>query len=870
MRYPLIGSGQRLNPVWYPVLVVMLIAIVLGGTLIVRNQTSRAASAGVTVAFDGPTPLSAQISYDGSGIPTVTASSYTAAMAGLGYVEASQRLYEMEQFLWTANGTLSSYLGAGQGQANLSSDLLFTVLDLPVQAQQAYAHADSNTKTLLAAYSQGVNTYVAHNPLPKEFTALGITKLPAWTGTDSLLIAMYFNAGLDLPTWLTKLTYAGLAGVSPELAQTLIPAQPNSPSMFDAQGNLNTPATFLASNAYSGAPLSSAVTATTAQASQSQPQTLASLLKALPGKLTTLGAQLTKVSQLPSLATVAAGPESNNWVVAGSVNGKQITASGKPLLANDPHLSFATPSVTYLVNIVLLDMTISGYTCPGLPVMLGAQIEHSDGTSVAYGVTYGLADVDDIYAEQIRDVPTSTCASGKQAFIDGAWQCMSVRQVSVTVAHGDAIPLTIYGDSHGQIINPAFGGALDAFGQLALKMTSDNPAWSIDGYFTLPMATDQASMESGIDKVSVSFNFVYVIGQHIGYKLSGQVPQRNAANTVSIVPGNDPAYDWQGFAPASALPGKYNPPSGFITTANNRLVPTNYAPGGTPVYISNQFDDAFRAQTITAQLQAWITSGHKITVSDMATLQLNTVSGAAAVTVPVLLSIANRVGTKNAAEQSDLAALSSWDNNVTTDSRAAAVYEAWMATLDLNLESPNTGPLYQFYASSVWILQQQQAAYQQLVSPTLMTPAERDTWVMTSLTQAEQLLKDANATTWGDLHRLAYNHPFAVPGTWYYDASYQIGPATGYARPGDPSTVNSGGWDTNIGILALPASQLTAAGGAQAAFAQQAGPSSRVIFTPGAPASSIAVCATGEDGEPGAHYSDLATDWRNGVYVPLS
>ena len=893
-RPVLVAKGGRFHPIWYVVYVVLLATLIAGGTLMVIQQIRVSANAGERIVFDGSSSLSAHIAFDlATGVPTITADSYEAAMAGLGYAQASQRLFQMEQLLWTANGTLAKYLGAGAGQANVTSDMLFTTLNLPEQAANTYARASSLTTEVLTAYAQGVNTYIdthsANHSLPQEFAALGLKTLPSWTPMNSMEMVVFVSATLDAPGWITKIVESALSAVSPALAEALIPVAPQSPSMFDAQGNLNPPQVFLASNGFDGNPIAPSGTpippvpsAASRTAGPSAPvrstartSPLMNLSRLVTGsRLTSWESFLDKMNTaLPNLSRAIGGPASNNWAISG-----RYTTTGKAMLANDPHLSFTTPALTYLARFVWPGESVDAVVLPGVPGMISFVASHDDGTVVSAGVTYGLADVDDVYVEKTRQ--SHSCASGKEVSIHGAWQCMTARQVSIEVADGKSIPMTIMGDSRGPSINAAFGGALDDMGTLTLKLASQDPSWSMDGFFSLPLASSETAVVQSISAIGMCLNYLYAIdtanetGQNdIGYHLAGKIPLRSAANGKGIVPGDDPAYDWHGFIPFGRLPRVPIGQAAYLNTSNNRLVPDDYTgPGGTdPLYFSYGWDNGFRAQAVARQLDSWVTSGHKVSIADMEALQLSTVSGAAQVTVPILLAIAQRVGTANATEQNDLAALARWDGNVTASSHEAAVYEAWLAMLDLNLASPTTGggANYQLYASTVWIGNQQQATYEQLVQPTLMSPAERDTWVMRSLSQAEQLLAQAHVITWGDLHRLFYNHPFAQPGSLHPEAAYQIGPGTGYPRPGDWATVNTGGWATNYGLLALPADQRAAAGGLQAAFAQDAGPSSRAVWNLDDPDASVWICATAEDGEPGPLRNGMPTDWRNGTYVTV-
>lgn len=851
-----------------------LVAVVVVSVGLWTHRTTHA-SPGQTITFAGQSLLSASISYDANGIPTVTAPNYPSAMAGLCYAQASQRLFQMYQSLWTANGVVSSYLGAGLNQANVTSDELFATLDVQDQANAAYAHATGQTQQLLSACAQGINTFAKTQPLPHEFTKLQIT--PAtWTPQDSEEILLFFDISLDLPNWLTKIISSSLAFGPPSLASDLVPVMPNSPSMFDASGHLNSPSTFLNANAYNGNPLDSdavvaTVRSTTSTTSASLQQTalhpMAGLVPQLSQRqMSVLTAGIERMSAaVPEASTALSGPESNNFAVSGA-----HTQDGLALVANDQHVILTVPSTEYLAKVQLPSMALTGSTVPGAPVFGNYLATHTGGPTIAVSDTFVIADVDDVYAETTQTVPTSVCASTQQATVDGQLQCETVRPVTITVAGGSPVTFSVYSTSHGPIINPAFNGSLDAIGQLSLRMDTASSNWTIDGFISMPLATTRQGIVAAAAQESIGLNIIYGINQHIGYQMAALIPLRNRLNGQGIVSGNDATTEWTGFATQSQLPSVFDPPSGFLNTSNNRIVPDNY-----PIYITNFEDAAFRAQTAAAQLNTWVNSGHKVTVADFEQLQLNTQSGSAAITVPALLSVANRVGVPTAVEAADLKALASWDDNTAVNSHAALVYEVWDALLTRDLAETNTGggAFYQFYAQTVLISNQLQASYLQMTSPdaALMTPAQRDTWVMTALNETEQLISTVGLSTWGDLHRLFYNqsHPFAVPNTSYFDSDYAIGLATGFARPGDASTLNVGGWFLTIGLLALPADQLTAAGGVQAAFAQDAGPATRVIFDEATPSQSVGINSVGESGEPGPHYADMLPDWLNGTYVPI-
>ena len=849
---------SAVSPLLYVVLLLVLVSGLVGGSFFLTHHTSQA-SRGTVIAFSDPEQLSAIISYGSNGIPLVIASSYPAAVAGWGYVAADQRLFQLySQFLWTGTGTLASHLGAGPGGSNTSSDMLFRTLDLTDQANATYRRSSAQTQELLQAYSDGVNTWVTSHPLPHEFAALGLSSVPAWTPQDSVLVADVVSTSLDLDNWVTKITYSALASSSPQLAAALIPTVPDSPSMFDASGHLTSPAVFDAANPYDGTPLTTTDAVEWAGTSQtSKPISHMQLAQAL-GLLQHIG------SLVPNLTDLVGGKASNSIAVAGG-----DTATGLGLVASDDHLYVEAPNVLFPTEMQIPGLSLSGVAIPGLPAYLSFLAVHGGGSRIATGVTVSTLDDADVRAETLRTVPSSpACASGIEASIDDSWQCVSQRAETINVAGGQPVTMTVDTVVHDsipcQIINPAFSGALDALGQLSLQTTSASSQWSVNGLVALPLQSSRSALSSEISDIGFGLNFLYAIGPNIGYQMSGLVPERNAANDMGIVPGNDPTYEWSGFASSSQLPSAFDPVSGFLVTANNRIVPSNY-----PVYITDTYDTADRAQEISKTLQSDIASGHKITVDDLTTLQLNVHSTAAAMTIPALLNALQGTALPSAAAKAAVAAVQGWNDNVTATSVAAAIYETWAAYLDVDLTSQDTGPIFPIYSNYVYISQQNEAVYLQLVNPTLLTPAQRTSWVVQALAQAVSLLESNHISTWGDEHRLDPLHPFAVQGTGYYDAAYASAPAAGFPTDGSSDTVNTGGWFPSLGDLALPASQLDAAGGPQAAFQQNAAAVARDVWTLSTPSLSVGVCLGGVDGEPGPEYNNLTPLWLAGQTVPF-
>ena len=195
-RRSLLQGSRTLGRISLVSIIISVMALILVGSTLVWSHLTTHAATGQQVTFTDLASQTATITFNANGIPTVTASTYQCAVAALGYAEASQRLYEMEQFVWTTNGTLSSYLGAGPQDEYESSDELLATLDLTDQANSIYA--SSQQKPILQAYAAGVNQYIGTHSLPYEFGALGIHSLPRWTPQDSMDIMVLTTSELNI------------------------------------------------------------------------------------------------------------------------------------------------------------------------------------------------------------------------------------------------------------------------------------------------------------------------------------------------------------------------------------------------------------------------------------------------------------------------------------------------------------------------------------------------------------------------------------------------------------------------------------------------------------------------------------------------
>jgi penicillin amidase len=377
---------------------------------------------------------------------------------------------------------------------------------------------------------------------------------------------------------------------------------------------------------------------------------------------------------LGNAATEALG--SNNWVVDGS-----MTASGRPMLANDPHLSAHLPSTWYLAHVSGGDLDVVGATLPGTPaVALGRN------ASIAWGATNVAADVQDLYRERLD--PT-----GRFAEFRGVQEPLRIVDETIRVKGDAPVHVSVRISRHGPLISDAIN-AINAAAPtrhapvmepMALRWTALDP-----GDSTLPafMALNQAKNWSDFTTALRSFvvpsqNFVYAdVDGHIGYYAPGRIPIRARGDGAQPVDGWTGDAEWTGWVPFDALPHILDPPDHFIVTANNRPEPASY-----PYLLGLEWTEPYRARRITDMLRSE-QRDHKFNADDFAAMQRDTLSLHAQALVPLLLAHAHPDAAR---DRQALDLLRTWNFDARGDLAAPAVFEAWFLQLAPTLAGDKLG-----------------------------------------------------------------------------------------------------------------------------------------------------------------------------------
>ena len=541
-------------------------------------------------------------------MPHIFASTDHDAFMALGYVHAQDRLWQMEMNRRIGAGRLSELLG----DATLDIDKFQRTLGYYRAAEGDYKALSARSRMALDAYAAGVNAWLGEgHTLPPEFLLLGAKPEP-WRAVDSLVWEkmMSWDLGGDYDMELLRLQLVQALG--PERAAQLLPPYPD-----DA---LN----ILPKEAFSIA-----------------------------------GVDLLRLDHSLQLDYGRGGREigSNNWVVGGS-----RTTTGLPMLANDPHLSTSIPSIWYLAEIQGDQIHAIGATFPGLPAIV---IGHNE--RVAWGVTNVGPDTQDLYIERINP------ANPNQYEVDGKWQDMAVVDETIVV-DGEDQPLHWAARStrHGPLISDV----TTTGAPVALRWVALEPGdTTMDAFMGLNYA---ANWEQFVDAlrlyISPSQNVVYAdVDGNIGYYAPGRIPIRAEGHDGMLpVSGWDSSAEWTGYIPFDRLPHTYNPPAGFVATANNRVVGADY-----PYLISNDWAPPYRAQRITDLIEQ-LSAGDKISLDDMAAIQADRTS----LQVPELLPFLLSVQPADDRQRQAVAYLQNWQGELALDSVAAAIYEAWMLHLE--------------------------------------------------------------------------------------------------------------------------------------------------------------------------------------------
>ncbi|MFK0169285.1 penicillin acylase family protein [Streptomyces sp. NPDC090306] len=661
-------------------LVLVLVLAIVGGIAYgaywsistVRASLPQTTGTATLQGLSGPV----DVKRDSYGIPQIYASSDEDLFMAQGYVQAQDRFYEMDVRRHMTSGRLSEMFGKSQ----VKNDEFLRTLGWDRVAKKEYdTTLSASTKKYLQAYSKGVNAYLKGKDgkdISVEYAALGFTNDYApqkWTPVDSLawLKAMAWDLRGNMQDEIDRALMTSRLG--PKQIADLYPEYPYSRNQTIVQEGQydELTKTFEQDDDSTGATDGTPAGGTTDSTSDSSGAALTTQLSSLYNVL----------DDVPTAVGVNGnGIGSNSWVVGG-----EHTITGKPLLANDPHLSPSLPSVWYQMGLHCRTVSstcqydVTGYTFAGMP---GVIIGHNQ--NISWGMTNSGVDVTDLYLEKL---------TGDGYLVDGKVKPFTTRTEKIKVAGGSTKTIVVRETNNGPLlsdrddelvkvgkkatVDSAAPDRSDGYG-IALRWTALEPGTSMDAVFAMDRASDWDSFRAAAAKFDVpSQNLIYAdTKNNIGYTLPGKIPTRASGDDGSIpAPGWDSKYDWTGYIPQSALPNEYNPKQGYIVTANQAVVDKDY-----PFTLTTDWGYGTRSQRITDLIKQKIKGGGKISTDDMRQMQLDNSSEIAKLLVPKLLKI--DVDDPDVRQAQKL--LEGWDYTQDADSAAAAYFNAiWRNVLKL-------------------------------------------------------------------------------------------------------------------------------------------------------------------------------------------
>jgi penicillin amidase len=759
-----------------------------------------------TVALPGLAE-SVHVLRDKFAIPHIYAASRADLFRAQGYIHAQERLWQMEQQRRTARGTLAELFG----EAALDADRFSRIVGFQRAAEAELPTLDPDTRQTLDWYAEGVNQFIQANPgkLAAEFNLLRSEPDP-WQAIDSIGVWKVLAWGLS-GNWESELIRLRLLDqLGPIRAADLEPNYPEqTPIILEGVGSDE-----------------------------------ATRMLYAAGLLLN---QYENVKQW--FGVIGEGQGSNSWALA-----PERSQNGKAMLCNDPHLALQIPGTWYENQLTAPDFEVSGVSVPGIP---GIVIGHNQ--SIAWGMTNAMVDVQDLFIEHAHpDDPTrfEFMEELEEATIHE--EIIQVRRQPQP--HIERVVVT----RHGPLISGLLTGLKpDETARtlpLSLQWTGHQPDTTLRALLDLNQARNREEFETALAGwTTPPQNVTYADSEgHIGYVLAGRVPLREQNLGLLPAPGWNGEHEWHSYIPATELPRLFDPPSGAIVTANNKMVGDDY-----PYFLGIEFAPGWRAKRI----EGMIGRKPKHAGHDMEEMQLDTGSTFAEALAPLI----GLLHSEDAFEKVALNAIRSWNLRMDTDSEAALVFHYILLYLLEMTFGDKIGPVRSGFlgiSDSPFAPANGFMSRAELRLLQILSENETSTWYMEAKTgrtrNRDQLLQEALTLAvkrvrktvgdsalkwdWGRSHQIRYVHQLGS--ARFLRGFFNRGP---FPIGGDGTTPLQTRHAPN---LPLGLVQIT--------------PSYRQIYEVGDWDRAETITTSGQSGHPlSDHYDNQIAMFREGVYHPM-
>ena len=731
---------------------------------------------------------------DGYGIPHIIAANEHDALFAMGVVHAQDRLWQMDMQRRAAAGRLSELFGT----ATLPFDKMFRIVGLQRIAQTIERSLPDETRRQLQWYSDGVNAWRdhTHGAYPIEFDLLRYDPEP-WTPLHSILVGRLIAWELNL-SWWTDITYGALRErLGVEMVSDILPS-------YSKDTTLPPPPAALGVRTIDGSSF----------------MHIAQEYREFMGRPLALGG-------------------SNAWALRPS-----RSTTGGAILANDTHLHLTVPSQWYEMQYAMPGLLVRGMSVPGVPGVVAGRND-----SIAWGVTNLMADDADFYLEQVNDADSTFLR-------DGRWLPLSVVEEDIAVRGDTAVTLRVRSTSSGPIVtdirtplNRAHPGFV-----ASMRWVGAEPDNQIGTFMAINKSRSWKEFLHALRSYTVpGQNFVYADTKgNIGFASAARLPIRPSGKGLMPLEGWESATAWTGFIPFDALPRQFNPPSGYVASANDKKTDDQY-----PYHITDLWEPPSRIVYLDSLLGR---QDERFSVNDCERMQNDTYSVLARSLQPMLLGVCTDSVIGSTFGNRVREYLRNWNCRFTREDIATSIYQVFLVRLFRNMYVDEMGEdLFHDFCMLVNVptrvtqrlLQTGTSAWFDDVR-TPGTETMDDILRKSAKDAIEELVfrygDDTRTWRWGDLHTVTLQHPFGLKKP--LDKLFSIGP---FNYPGGSTTLMSGEYS-----LTEP-------------FAVTVGPSYRQIFNLSDTSTYRSVLPSGQAGQVfHHHYDDQTPLWLYGGYRTVS